>query len=267
MELSEANAVLERTLRPASFPVGLKLLQSEEAIPPRVRRPMRDLGVRVATCQLWNIARRYGWSLAASREELACPPGKVVLGMEPAIPYYLEGHLCAGMYTATAEAGARTEATTPRLPYGRYGALLVAPLARIPVEPDVVLLYGNPAQVLLLTAAALYAQGGRLEASFSGRLDCADILPGTLETGRPQVILPCYGDRIFGQTQDHELAFALPAAKLPELLEGLEGLHRGGVRYPIPSFLRYEARFPESYEQLEALWAQGRTAEETGLER
>ncbi|MGC8873930.1 MAG: DUF169 domain-containing protein [Chloroflexia bacterium] len=267
MEPGEASAALERYLRPASFPVGLKLLDHEEEIPARVRRPLRDLGIRVATCQLWAIARRYGWTLGATREDLACPPGKIVLGLEPAVPYYLEGHVCEGMYTATAEAGARTEAETPRFPYGQHRALLAAPLARMPVEPDVVLVYGNPAQMVLLVAAALYRQGGRLEGSFSARLDCADILPGTLQAGRPQVILPCYGDRIFGQTQDHEMAFALPAEKLPHLLEGLEGLHQGGVRYPIPSFLRYAPRFPESYEQLEALWAQGRASAEPSPER
>ncbi len=262
MEPGEACTILERYLRPACFPLGLKLLEREEDIPPRVRRPLQDLGIRVATCQLWAIARRYGWTLAAGRDDLACPPGKIVLGVEPVVPYYLEGHLCAGMYTATAEAGARSEAVTPRLPYGKYRALLAAPLSRIPAEPDVVLVYGNPAQVLLLTAAALYRQGGRLESSFGARLDCADILPGTLQAGRPQVILPCYGDRIFGQTQDDELAFAFPASWLPEILEGLEGLHKGGVRYPVPAFLRYAARFPDSYERLEAIWAKDSAGEE-----
>ncbi|MGC8959408.1 MAG: DUF169 domain-containing protein [Chloroflexia bacterium] len=257
MDWNEVNVVLERHIRPATFPLALRMLPAGEEVPEKARRPWRDLGVRMATCQVWNMARRYGWTLAAGLEDLSCPPGKVVLGLAPALPYYLEGNLCAGMYTAGAEAGARTEAATPRLEYGRYSTLVVAPLSRATFEPEVILLYGNPAQVLRLVIAALYRQGGRLEASFSGRLDCADILVGTPRRGTPQVILPCYGDRIFGQTQDEELAFALPPAALPDLLDGLEGTHRGGIRYPIPSFLRYTGQYPATYERLEELWTQG----------
>ena len=253
MDYRELADALERYIRPATFPLALGMLRPDQEIPPNARRPWRDLGVRMATCQVWNTARHYGWALAATLEDLSCPPGKIVLGFEAAVPYYTEGNLCAGMYTANAEAGARTEAATPRFPEGHYRTFLAAPLARAPFEPEVVLIYGNPAQVMRLVVGALYARGGRLESSFSGRLVCADILAATPQAG-PQVILPCYGDRIFGQTQDHELAFALPASFLPTLLGGLEGSHQGGVRYPIPSFLRYTGRYPAAYEHLEEIW-------------
>ena len=35
-----------------------------------------------------------------------------------------------------------------------------------------------------------------------------------------------------------------------DLVEGLEGTHKGGVRYPIPSFLTYEPGMPRKYEEL-----------------
>jgi hypothetical protein len=50
------------------------------------------------------------------------------------------------------------------------------------------------------------------------------------------------------------MAFSVPKAKMAELVEGLEGTHKGGVRYPIPTFLRYTADFPESYKKLEDFW-------------
>lgn len=256
MDYHEFADALERHIRPATFPLALRMLRPGEEIPAGARRPWRDLGVRMATCQVWNTARRYGWSLAATLEDLSCPPGKIVLGFETAVPYYTEGNLCAGMYTATAAAGARTEAATPRFPEGHYSTFLAAPLARASFEPEIVLIYGNPAQIMRLVVGALYARGGRLPGSFSGRLDCADILVATSQNGA-QVILPCYGDRIFGQTQDHELALALPAGFLPTLLEGLEDSHKGGVRYPIPSFMRYTGQYPAAYEHLEEVWHGG----------
>jgi hypothetical protein len=43
------------------------------------------------------------------------------------------------------------------------------------------------------------------------------------------------------------MAFSIPADRMEEIIEGLEGTQKGGVRYPIPSFLRYTGEFPEHY--------------------
>jgi uncharacterized protein (DUF169 family) len=66
-------------------------------------------------------------------------------------------------------------------------------------------------------------------------------------SGKCEVILPCNGDRIFAQTQDHEMAFAIPRGRVTEVADGLAGTHKGGLRYPIPSFLRYTGAFPPQY--------------------
>jgi len=68
------------------------------------------------------------------------------------------------------------------------------------------------------------------------------------------VILPCYGDRVFAQTEDGEMGFSIPAGQIDAIIEGLEGTHKGQVRYPIPSFLRYTGAFPEHYLKLEQIW-------------
>lgn len=254
------NAELERHVRPQTFPVGIRMVLPGEPLPDRVRVPHRDLGIKVAICQTFSIARRYGWALAVGRDDLSCPLAKTAFGFEPVLPYYVEGHLACGMYTATAEAAARTEAEVPTFPFGTYERILVAPLGRAAFEPHVVLVYGNAAQVMRLVAAALYHRGGRLHSSFSARLDCADAVIETMRTGTPQVILPCYGDRIYGHTEDHEMAFSFPWAWAAEVVSGLQGTHRGGVRYPIPSWLRYTGEFPETYRRLDALWEESRAS-------
>jgi uncharacterized protein (DUF169 family) len=98
-----------------------------------------------------------------------------------------------------------------------------------------------------LLTAALWKSGGRLTSTFSGRIDCSDEIIVPQRSGNCEVILPCNGDRIFAQTQDHEMAFSIPANRFSEIIEGLEGSSRGGVRYPIPSFLRYTGEFPPQY--------------------
>ncbi len=263
-DLNPLIAALDQTVRLTHFPLAVKMLRPGEPAPAKARRPAQDLGERIAICQGLAFSRRYGWSIAMGREDISCPLAKVVWGFEPLLDYYVDGLACAGMYTATAEAGARTEAATARFAYGEYAGVVSAPLARANFEPDVIVIYANPAQVMRLLCAALYQRGGRLQSSFSGRLDCSDAVIVTLQTGDYQVILPCNGDRIFAQTQDDEMAFALPAAKIGELVDGLAETQKNGIRYPIPSWLRYTGQFPEKYEKMEEMWRGGGDDKVTG---
>ena len=48
------------------------------------------------------------------------------------------------------------------------------------------------------------------------------------------MIVPCTGDRIFGQVQDHEVAFSTPFSLLDDIISGLEATHKAGAaRYPV----------------------------------
>lgn len=249
-----ADQALQTYVRPQTFPVAIRMLRPGEPVPERARRPARDFGKLSMNCQVIDMARRYGWTIALTRDDSICSLGITALGFDRPTHLYTSGTLCEGMYTATKEAGARSEAAVDKFAPGTYHGLLVAPLDRATFEPDVVVVYGNPAQVMRLTQAALWKTGGRLASSFQGRLVCADIVVTTMLTGQPQVILPCSGDRIFGQTQDHEMAFALPWERMADVVEGLEGTHRSGIRYPITQFLEYEAKLPSRYMEVNRLW-------------
>jgi uncharacterized protein (DUF169 family) len=254
MEAATLNQRLETHLRVATFPVGIRSLKAGEPIPPKAKRPAKDLGIKVAICQSISFARRYGWTLAFSGEDLSCPIAKAVFGFEERNAYYTSGALADGMYASCRDAGARFEDALAKYQPGEYAYVVVGPLGRIAYQPETVLVYGNSAQVLRLLNACLYEKGGSLKSEFSGRGDCADIVIRGKQTGEPQVILPCYGDRIFGQTADDEMAFTFPFAMAEKVVEGLEKTHAGGIRYPIPAYLRYQADFPKSYQELDKLW-------------
>ncbi len=249
-----ADQALQTYIRPQTFPVAVRMLRPGEPIPERAKRPARDFGKLSMNCQVIDMSRRYGWMIALTREDHICSLGITALGFDKPTHLYNSGTLCEGMYTETKEAGARSEAAVDKFQPGEYHCLLVAPLDRCTFEPDLVVIYANPAQVMRLTQAALWKRGGRLTSSFQGRVDCSDIIVTTMRTGEPQLILPCSGDRIFGQTQDHEMAFSIPWAKMGEIIEGLEGTHRGGIRYPITQFMEYEAKMPPKYMEVNRLW-------------
>jgi uncharacterized protein (DUF169 family) len=255
METKDFAKAIETYVRPATFPVAAKLLKKDEPLPEKAKRPQRDLGIQIATCQAIAMARKYGWTIAVGGEDVNCPLTKTAFGFAPVTEFYTSGQLACGMYTETAEAGARTEAVTHKLREGQYKHLVVAPVANVSYVPDAIVIYGNSAQVLRLVTGALWKRGGSLTSTISGRVDCSDEVIATMLTGEYQVILPCYGDRILGQTQDHEMAFSLPGLKMDELVTGLEGTQKGGLHYPIPTYLRYTPQYPEHYYELEKIWA------------
>jgi uncharacterized protein (DUF169 family) len=232
-EVTALQEMLDKYVRLTHFPTAVKLYRRGEALPTKVRRPFQDWGERVAICQGFAIARRYGWTVAMECEDISCPLAKVVWGFEPMLEYYLDGLTCAGMYTETPAAGVVSESQMATFEHGQYQSVVAAPLQRAEFVPDVLVVYGNSAQVMRLVVAALWKRGGRLYSSFSGRVACSEEIIVTMQKDDYQVILPCNGDRIFAQTQDDEMAFTIPQGKIQEIAEGLERTQRAGIRYPI----------------------------------
>ena len=245
--LAKFQDALIQHVRLGCFPVAARMVKPGEPLPEMVKRPARDMQIKVATCQAIALARRYGWVVALGEEDISCPLTAVVFGFRQPSEFYIKGQACAGMYTETKEAGVLSEKQVEKFSLGEYQYTLVAPLHRTVFDPEVIIIYANPAQVLRLLTAALWKSGGRMTSSFGGRIDCAEEIIVPRRSGKCEVILPCNGDRIFAQTQDHEMAFSIPRSRVEEMIEGLEGTHKGGVRYPIPSFLRYTGEFPEQY--------------------
>jgi uncharacterized protein (DUF169 family) len=258
MDAATLNSHLEKHLRVATFPVGVRSLAPGEAIPPKARRPGKDLHVKVAICQSIGFARRYGWTLAFAGEDLSCPIAKAAFGFAERNAYYTSGALADGMYASCRDAAATMEDALAKYEPGEIAAVVVGPLSRLDFAPETVVVYGNSAQVMRLVNACLFESGGTIRAETTGRGDCTEIVIRSRRTSAPQIILPCYGDRIFGMTADDEMAFTFPFAMAEKVVKGLEGTHAGGVRYPIPVYLRYQAEFPKSYQELERLWSEGK---------
>ncbi len=253
-KLAELDDRLNAYLRLSSFPVAVRFLRSWDEAPPRAKRPLKDLNNRLTTCQAISFARRFGWVMALGREDSSCVLGAMALGLEKRLSHYVDGNLCIDLYTESLEAGRLSEESVPTLSEGSCVGVVTAPLNRCAFEPDSVIIYGNGAQVMRLGQAYLWKRGGTLTSEFRGRIDCADLAIAPVTTGEPQMIVPCTGDRIFGQVQDHEVAFSFPFSLMDEILEGLEATHKAGAaRYPVTNWLNYTGGFPKSYDDYRAM--------------
>lgn len=245
MDANKVNDGLTRYMRPQSVPLAIRMCRSTEEFPERVRIPTRDLGFKIAVCQGISMARRYGWTLAIGKEDLTCPIPGLAMGFLPPKESYLDGSFMESQGFGSREAHATTAQALPKLEYGNYSYLLMGPLDRATFEPQVVLIYGNPAQVVLLVAARLFGEGDALNFTASGGASCIGCTVAPIVSDECQVILPGAGERINAMVTPDEMAFAMPMSKVERIIDGLEAGYRTGIfRYPTPTWLRFQPQHP-----------------------
>ena len=142
-----------------------------------------------------------------------------------------EGEMLSTTWFANPEEGYQQQLDCPRVPVS--GAVVMAPLDEEKFEPEVVLLYGNPAQTMMLLCGLQKEKYERFTFYFSGEGACADSLAECYRTGKPQVAIPCYGERSMGEVADDELSIALPPTDIARALAGMKKLAKVGFKYPI----------------------------------
>ncbi|HRR42439.1 MAG TPA: DUF169 domain-containing protein, partial [Syntrophales bacterium] len=161
-------------------------------------------------------------------------------GWETADPDAVVKFLTKMNYAGGREAAKAVYQSMRCLKPGECDAVVYSPLERTRVEPDVILIYLNPAQLMRCLHGSTHHTGIPITCSFSGRAaSCTEGVIGAFLDQSPKVVVPGNGDRVWATAQDHEMVYALPASHLKQLVEGLARTHETGIRYPIPSFLRY----------------------------
>ena len=238
----EMGRKLREFINPSTMPVAVKFLEGEEQIPGKARRPLRDLGVKIAPCQGASMARRYGWTVALAGEDVGCAIAAHTYGWERVLDATGAINFLTRMdYASDDKAAAEVLAGFRLLEMGQDVVMVYSPLERTKVEPDVVLIYVNPAQMMRLIHGATHHTGKPLTSSFSGRAaSCTEGVIGAYLDNDAKVVVPGNGDRVWAACQDHEMVMAIHAGKLAELVEGLERTHKTGIRYPIPTYLRFQ---------------------------
>src|SRR5436309_15965093 len=68
LDVITADKELATYIRPQTFPVAIRMLKPGEPIPPRARRPARDFKKLSMSCQVIDMARRHGWTIAFCRD-------------------------------------------------------------------------------------------------------------------------------------------------------------------------------------------------------
>jgi len=249
-EIQKLNEALNTYFRPQTFPVAVKLVSSASDIPDKTRISKRDLGITMPLCQGVSIARRQGWSLAMGKDDMLCPLGALTLGFLPAKDKFMDGSFNVPFWVKSQEIRAKMCQSLAKLDFKKYSHIIMAPFHRADFTPDLAVIYGNPAQISRLVQSIVYATGEPVTSMSGGGFACGSEITVPILTNKCQVVVTGGGDRAIAQTQDHEVAFAMPWAKADAIAEGLEGTHKAGMRYPTPSFLMYQAMFPPAFAEV-----------------
>ena len=98
---------------------------------------------------------------------------------------------------------------------------------------------------------AVFLTGKGIASTASTGGTCAVLLAGTMLSNEYQLTVPGAGDRGIALTQDHEVAFAIPAGRMDDLIAGLAESEKTGIyRLPVASWLTFEGAMPGGYEDL-----------------
>ncbi len=240
-EWSQYAEKLAFFINPQTFPVAVTFLDDESGIPPSAKRPLDKFQVPMAPCQGASMARRYGWTVGFGPRDVGCAIAAHTHGWKKVTHEAAAADSFVRLAYAKDEEAARTIVNEFRcLDPNPDRAVVYAPLARVKLEPDVVLIYVNPAQLMRLIHGITYHTGHPIGGSFSGRASsCTEGVVAAYLDNTFKVVVPGNGDRVWAACQDHEMVMALPAPKFPVVIEGLEKSHQRGIRYPIPTFMKY----------------------------
>jgi len=218
-------------MRLKSFPVAFKLFEDKKFLStvPFIRR----MNNKSTLCQLINLVRNFDWTVGADLDDFMSVMCASIIGLTDIPDYMKDGTFRSIVWTKSRADGKKFENAIPRLPAGKYKAVAMAPLVYNPFDPDIVLIYANPAQMMLLINSLQFENYEVMQFYCVGETSCSDAIARCYLNRKPALSIPCYGERRYGHAQDDELVMAIPVEMMDKALDGMEALYRRGIRYPI----------------------------------
>ncbi len=222
---------LKKMLRLKNEPVAFKRLEKPEDLNdiPDVTRVKRNFNF----CQIPFMVRVLGWTIGITKEDPILGRCARLHGLREVTEKSMkaEAKMLSTTWFASPEDALIQQHETPRVPFS--GAIVIAPLNLEKYEPDVIMIYANPAQIMMILCGLQKEKYERFNFSFIGEGACADSLAQCYSSGKPSVAIPCYGERMLGQVGDDEIIIALPPKEIIRAFSGMRKLYNIGFTYPI----------------------------------
>lgn len=208
-------------------------------------RVMRD----TAVCQMILRARFDGSDgiVAAAADTMRCVWGAAALGLMRTPDRLANGLLYLG-FVNDKQAGADLHSHMGMIGDGeeRNGAVEITPLSLCDEDPDVIVIYGTPGQMLRLTIGLNFETGSAVCNPVTGQASVCASIARAHTKGEPSLDIPCIGDRLYGLVGDDEMVMVIPSSMMERLIRGLKG-SRDMAPYPFRPFTRWSPLFPPTF--------------------
>lgn len=225
---AEFSQELALSLRLRTHPIAFKRLKKAEELEkiPKVRRMPHFYSL----CQAMGLVRMAGQTIGMTKENLnvRCATILGIRGPHPGCDTER-----VGQFFETEEDAKKQYAVQCNIPLGDAEAVVIAPLASEKFDPEIILIFGTPAQMLMMLTGLQYRDYTRFQFYFSGEDSCADSIGESYNNGAPYLSIPCYGERMLGSVQEDELLLAIPSSLLDKMVAGIRGVAKCGLTYPI----------------------------------
>lgn len=212
---------LKKILNLASSPVGIKIFTEAKEL---LKFGDARLLTKTAPCHMAAIARYYREDgiVGASSEGIRCVLGSSCIGLIKAPDRVVNGTLnLPFVRNASSAENLQKSIKMIGTDERRYSAILMAPLDLIPTDPDLVVIYATPAQVLRMIIGFTYWRGDAISTTMTGQGSLCAAIAKILEGQKVVIDIPCLGDRTYGLVKEEEMLFAFSADVTTEFLEGL----------------------------------------------
>lgn len=211
-ELMTQGTKIQELLGLKQSPVAIAFRDTAPSDIPRVTAPTP------AGCGYWKLAAEGQTFYTEASDHYTCPVGAHTHGVD--LPPQVATEL-NGLIQTMVGLQYLTMADIPMIPrrQGTFHVALYAPLTKATFTPDLVLIRGTVRQLMLLAEAAQSAgiAGGN---ATMGRPTCS-VLPETLQSGQTASSFGCIGNRVYTGLGDDEGYYAIPGARLADLLKNL----------------------------------------------
>ncbi len=209
-------------LRLLTYPLAIKYFKNESEIPQNALRPSK-IKQKLSLCQAFTLSRRWNRTVAMTFEDNHCITSSFVQGWAKMSGKQILKSQILSKYHANPNAELKIQLQFAELMNekamekvkGNLGCI-ISPLPSTEVIPDVILVYGNPAQIThiihALSYEAKYLVNNQHFMGYGESCIRGVLVPYI--SNKAQVVLPGTGDRMLAMTMENEMALGMPAKRI-----------------------------------------------------
>ncbi len=214
---------LETLYRLRSMPIAFKFCESVKDVPENALFPKRDLKKHMAVCQAFSYARMKGQTIAMTTEDHWCWNPLIAYGNIECVKGMESFDIvCKYIGIPDKEKAEEFFSKFPRMPLGKYEAIVVAPLSKATFEPDIIIIYAENPKINHMLRTIKGITGDYTRSVFDGIDSCIYCTVPPFEKNEYRVTFPDPGDIERARARDDEMILSVPAARLEEFMTAVE---------------------------------------------